>query len=172
MSDLAERLEALIEQNSRDLPTTFPATDEEVKARYLELLAEGHTPPQAAAQCGKTGRYMRSFRSEKSERYDEDFASRYEKIMAPDGEHREALVQNARAALIEAAKSGNVRAIEKILMAYDPDFQFLRPAQFQGDFNIETLVQIMPGIPTPLLQQIREALAIDAARELPDIEAA
>jgi hypothetical protein len=64
-----------------------------------------------------------------------------------------------------------VRAIEKILMAYDPDFQFLRPVAASGDINVENLVQIMPGIPTELLLQMREALRAGQTPELPVIDA-
>ena len=167
MSDLAERLHDLKERNAAPLEPTY--TDEEAKEAFLGLLAEGWPPPQAAAKAQRTATWFRRRRSEGAFNYDAAFAERYEEVMHPEGEHRAALVENARAALIEAAKSGNVRAIEKILMAYDADFHFLRPAAFQGDVNIENFVQLMPGIPTELLLQMREALV--KAKELPVIDA-
>lgn len=166
MSELAERLEALASRNAG------PQTDEEIKERYLELLAEGNMPPEAAKACGRTGRHMRGFRSEKSSRYDPDFALRYEEIMAPGGEFETAIGEIAEHALVQAAQSGNVRAIEKVLMAYHARYQFLRPVNFQGEVNIENFIQLMPGVPTELLQQMREALLAERRKELPVIDAA
>ena len=171
MSDLAERLEALAERNSEPLaPQTYDLTDEEAKAHFLELLSLGNPPPMAAEKAQRTATWFRRRRNPEGRTYDAEFAAKYDEIMAPEGEHREALIQNARAALIEAAKAGNVRAIEKILMAYDPDFAFMRPAAFTGDVNIDKLIQIMPGIPTELLQQMREELVRAKQAELPVIE--
>ena len=168
--DLAERLAALKERNEAPSPpTTYEMGEDELKARYLAALAEGEMPDQAARRLGKTGSYMRSFRSEKSIRYDPDFEEAYEEIMRPDGEHRSALIGIARESLVEAAKAGNVRAIEKILMAYDPDFGFLKPAQFTGDFNVDKLMVVLSDGPTPILQQVRQAL--ESQRALPDVEA-
>lgn len=170
MTDLAERLEALKERNDRPLaPTTYEMSDDELKARYLSLLEEGEMPDQAARTLGKTGSYMRGFRSEKSQRYDYSFVEMYEEVMHPEGPHRAALIGIARESLVEAAKSGNVRAIEKILMAYDPDFGFLKPAQFSGDFNVDKLMVVLGDVPTPILQQVRQAL--ESQKALPDVEA-
>jgi hypothetical protein len=171
--DLREQLEDLSERSyEATLPATWKLTEDELKERYLDLLEEGFVSPDAAKELGKSGTWFRRRMNPKGTNYDPDFALRYEQIMAADGPHREALVGHARAALVKAAKEGNVRAIEKILMAYDPDFTFMRPAAFVGDtYNVDKLVQIMPGIPTHLLEQMREAL-LDARKELPPGEAA
>lgn len=176
MDDLSERLAALKATNEGPLPppdppATWDWTDDQIKDAYLELLAEGYTPPHAAREVGKTGRYMRGFRSEKSPRYDPEFAERYDEIMRPDGEHRAAIVELAREELVKAAQSGNVRAIEKLLMAWDPEFSFLRPAAFTGDVNIDKLMVVMRDLPTPLLEQVREQI-VSQRKALPDIEAA
>jgi hypothetical protein len=170
--DLKERLENLTALNEVELPKAEinPAflTEDEIKVRYLSLLAEGHMQPEAARRCGKTGKQMRAYRSEKSPRYDREFSERYEEIMAPGGEFEESISQIAEHALIDAAKSGNVRAIEKVLMAYHAKYEFLRPTAFTGDtYNVDKLVQIMPGIPTPLLEQMREELL--RQKELPAV---
>jgi hypothetical protein len=91
--------------------------------------------------------------------------------MDPEGEFRSALIDSARSWLADAAKNGNVRAIEKILMAYDPDFQFLRPVSANTEVNIENFVQLMPGIPTEMLQQLKQALLESKQKELPVIDA-
>ncbi len=83
-----------------------------------------------------------------------------------------AIGEIAEHALISAAQSGNVRAIEKVLMAYHARYQFLRPVNFQGEVNIENFIQLMPGVPTELLQQMREALLAERRKELPVIDAA
>lgn len=168
--DLAERLEALKAANDGPAPpTTYEMSEDELKARYLDLLTEGQLPDQAAKALGRTGSYMRGFRSEKSQRYDSDFEEMYEEIMRPDGEHRQALIGIARESLVEAARNGNVRAIEKILMAYDPDFSFLKPVAGSGGMNVENMLVMLGGIPTPVLQQVRQAL--ESQRALPDVEA-
>ena len=170
MNELAQRIDALSELNDAPLPTTFPATEEEKKERYLHLLAEGTPPPEAARQCGETGTWFRRRRNPEGRTYDQDFAERYEEIMRPDGDFEQSIREIAEHALIRAANDGNVRAIEKVLMAYHERYSFLRPAQFQGDtYNVERLVQIMPGIPTHLLEQMREALAEQQMRELPEV---
>lgn len=166
---LSERLASLQERNQEPLPQEPlpPSTEEEVKERFLDYLREGWPPPEAARRCGRTGTWFRRRRSPGSSHYDPEFADRYQEIMRPGGEHQQALVENARAALMEAARLGNVRAIERILMAYDPDFEFLRPAHWRGGdvYNVDKLVQIMPGIPTELLEQMIAAL--EQKRELP-----
>ena len=167
--DLAERLEALASRNDQPIERTY--SDEEAKAEFLELLSQGVTPPKAAQMVGRTATWFRRRRNPEGAHFDEGFRDAYERIMAPDGENRAAIVEDARTALIEAAKAGNVRAIEKLLMAFDPEFSFLRPAQFQGDVNIERLQVLMPNLPTELLMQMREALVAQKAAELPVIDA-
>lgn len=167
--ELRERLEALQEVNERPLiPTTYPMTEDELKERYLDLLQEGFVSHDAAGQLGKTGSWFRGFRSEKSPRYDPEFAACYEEIMAEQGPHREAVVQRARAALMVAVQEGNVRAIEKVLMAYDSDFSFLRPPERSGDINVQNLMIVMKDLPTEILMQARQALE-QKRKELPAV---
>lgn len=169
--DLRERLQALHEQNEESLaPATWEMSEEQLKDAYLELIADGVVPDMAARKLKKTATWFRRRRSPESAHYDEDFALRYDLIRRAGGEYEEALAQRAEAALFRAAEEGNVRAAEKILMAYHPNYSFLRPPGFSGDVTIDKFIQIMPGIPTELLQQMREALA--RQKELPDIEAA
>lgn len=173
--DLAERLEALAQRNSEPLPVpdTWDLTDEELKERYLELISDGVVPDAAARHLKKTGSWFRKFRNSQSSSYDEDFALRYDLLRRPGGEYTEALSERALAAMVKAAEDGNVRAAEKILMAYHPHFSFLRPAAFAGDtYNVDKLVQIMPGIPTHLLEQMISALEEEKRLALPVVDAA
>jgi hypothetical protein len=172
--DLKERLEALSSRNDEPpIPTTYPLSDEELKTRYLDMLEEGLTQQEAAAQLGKTASWLKGFRNPKSPRYDSAHAEMYEEIMALGGPNRRALGERAFASLVKAAEEGNVRAAEKILMAYHEDFQFLRPVAALGDTNIDKLLIVMDGVPTPILEQAREALLQiqQKQRELPVIEA-
>lgn len=169
--DLAGRLDALAELNRVPLPDRAdlnPAlmSDEMLKDRFLEALSHGISPAEAAKALGKTGTWFRRRAKPKSVHYDEDFAERYDAIMAPDGEYRAAIVDNARADLVKAAREGNVRAIEKILMAYDPDFQFLRPQAATGDVNIDKVLVLMNDLPTPVLEQVKRAY-LEGHRALP-----
>jgi hypothetical protein len=169
--DLAERLQALQELNEAPLPHEIPKySDQELKERFEDLLAEGLTQPEAAKRLGKTATQMRYFRSQKSIHFDAEHAKRVEEIMAPDGENRTAMAENALKDLAKAAADGNVRAIEKILMAYHPDFSFMRPPAFSGDVNVEKLMIVMRDLPTPILEQARDAL-LAKKRELPVIDA-
>jgi hypothetical protein len=162
--DLAERLEALKRQN--DGPT-----EEDSKELFLEALTRGVFPHEAAKSAGRTVTWFRHRRSPRSQHYDVDFHMRYDEIMDPDGDFKAALIDQARSWLAKAASDGNVRAIEKILMAYDPDFQFLRPVSAHSEVNIEHFVQLMPGIPTAMLEQIRDALLEAKQKELPVLDA-
>ena len=177
MSDLAERLSDLASRNAQPIADVVIEglgevwNDEDRKDAYLFLLAEGFMPPQAAKKLGTTGTYMRRFRNPVSQKYDKGFAQRFDEIMAPDGEHRTIVAQNTRTAMYEAALGGNVRAQEKILMAYDPEWSFLRPAAVQGDVNVENLMIVMKDLPTEIIQQARDALAAKMQRELPVIDA-
>ena len=141
MSELSERLDALKQKNDGK-------NEQELKDAYLERVAGGEMPEHAARELGKTSTWFRRRRSTNSMHYDHDFAERYEEIMHPEGEHRAALVQKLRSDLMAAASNGNIRAIEKGLMAYDPEFAFLRPVAFAGDFNVDKMMVVMKDIPT------------------------
>ena len=167
--DLKARLQTLAERNSEPLPGREVVSDEEAKERFLDLLGEGVMPEPAARAVGRTPTWFKRRRNPEAANYDEYFADSYAEIMAPDGFHREAVVARARAALVAAAESGNVRAIEKILMAYDPEFNFLRPVAAGDVYNVDKLMLLMGDVPTPVLQQLRAAL--QAQKALPDIEA-
>lgn len=168
--DLAERLEALASRNAEPLPAP-EYSDSEAKDVFLSALEEGKTIPEAASAAGRTATWFRRRRSPSSRNYDVDFANHYDEVMAADGPNREALALRAFTALVKAADSGNVRAVEKILAAYHADFGFLRPAVMQGDVNIDKLIQIMPGVSTETLVAMREELLQARQAELPVIDA-
>lgn len=163
--DLSERLADISSRNAQPIPYT----DEEAKVKFLEFLEDGLIPPEAAAKVGKTNRWVRHWRNPKSVFYDAEFHKRYDEVMA--SEHQMALAGRLRELLLKEAEKGNVRAIEKALMAYDPDFSFLRPQSQIGDINVEKLQVLLPQIPTEMLEQMRDTLIAAKQRELPVIDA-
>lgn len=167
--DLAERLEALRERNDAPVPDETPIyTDAEAKDVFLSALEEGATIPEASKRAGRTATWFRARRKPGARVYDVDFSLAFDEIMAPDGPNREGLTLRIFTALVRAAEEGNVRAQEKILAAYHTDFHFLRPVPLQGDtYNVEKLVQILPGVSTETLMAMREELL--AQRELPEV---
>lgn len=168
--DLAERLDALASRNEEPLPGPR-RTDEEAKEVFLSALEEGKTIPEAAAQAGRTASWFRRRRNPSARTYDVDFTRLYDEIMEVGGSNRENLSLRIFTALVKAAEEGNVRAQEKILAAYHPDFGFLKPALVAGDVNIEKLMVVMRDVPTPLLEQVVQALEAKEKPELPFIDA-
>ena len=132
-------------------------------------LSDGCRPPKPAGSWARPAAGSRGGGPREPRTTTASFAEAYDEVMAPDGPYREAWVSKARDSLLRAAEAGNVRAIEKILMAYDPEFAFLKPAQFTGDFNVDKLMVVLGDVPTPILQQVRQALS--EQRALPDVEA-
>lgn len=163
--DLQERLADIRSRNG-------PPTEDELKAEYLRLLSEGHTSMMAAKELGKTGSWFRKFRKETSEHFDPAFRDTYEEITGPDGLQKRGFAMVGISALVEEAQRGNVRAAEKLLMAYHPDFDFLKPASFSGDVNIENLMLVMKDLPTEVIEQARQHILEKKQRELPVIDAA
>lgn len=143
-----------------------PISDEE-KADFLDLIAQGYTRPEAAKALGRTsGRKFRALCNPHSDYYDPEFAGRYEKLTAAGAEQESAIVERVESALIERAVKDSDRAAEKVLAARDPRYAFLRPKTFTGAINVETLVQILPGVSNETLERmIAEA---EAQKALPE----
>lgn len=163
MSDLADRIDALRSRNDG-------LTDEDAKEAFLEALAQGILPHEASRKAERTLTWFRHRRQPKSRHYDVDFHMRYDEIMDPEGDFRHALIEQARSWLAQAASDGNVRAIEKILMAYDPDFTFLRPAAIQGGLNVEQLQVFFGELPLEKLMELKEAREKARMKELAVID--
>jgi hypothetical protein len=172
IDELREHLSALSERNVQPLRDVAELglesmDDEERKARYLDALADGLTPGEAAEKVGSTSTRMRRFRNPRASRYDEGFTAAYEEIMAENGEHREALLQRLRKAAIEEALRGNARLLEKWLMILDPEWAPFKPQNFQVQVNVEQLKVMLPFASNETLDRmIREA---EGAKELPPV---
>ncbi len=143
-------------------------SDEDAKAKFLENLTEGQTITEAGINAGRTATWFRRRRNPAGSNFDPDFKEAYDTLMAPGGEYKRALVESITDAMIKEARNGNVRAQEKLLMAWSEEFQFLRPQVAQGDWNIDKLQVYLPNVSTETLLTMREELV--KARELPVLE--
>jgi len=166
MSDLADRLEDLKKQNVLGAGLT----DKQAKAKFLERLSEGMTPSEAVKETGRTRTWYRARRNPDAANYDKDFSEAYDRIMAPGGEFKSALVDDVFTALVKSAKEGNVRAQEKILAAYSEDFGYLRPQVTQGPVNVEQLQVFFGELPLEKLLELKNARDAARMKELPVID--
>lgn len=142
-----------------------PITAEQ-KADFLDLIAQGYKRPAAADAVGSTARQFRALCNPQSPFHDAEFAKRYEGLTAPGAEQEEAIVERVESAFIERAVKESDRAAEKVLAARDPRYAFLRPKTFTGALNVETLIQILPGVSNETLERmIAEA---EADKALPE----
>lgn len=115
-----------------------PITDD-LKEKFLDLVASGYTRPEAAAALDSSARQFRSLCNPQSHRYDEDFHRRYSKLTEKDGEHHAGLVERFRAAGIERALRSSDRLLEKYSVIYDPDWAVHKPQSMQINFNIDEI---------------------------------
>lgn len=143
-----------------------PPVTEEQKADFLDLIAQGYSRPAAAQALDCTARQFRALCSRQSPFYDEEFAKRYDGLTEPGGIQEQAVIERVESAFIERAVKDSDRAAEKVLAARDPRYAFLRPKTFTGAINVETLVQILPGVSNETLERmIAEA---EAQKALPE----
>lgn len=169
--DLVERLEALQARNSEPIASeTVPYTDDEAKAAFLALLAMGNPKPLAAAKAQRTLTWFRARRNPQGRSYDERFTEVYDEITAPEGPHESMLGLNAEAAMVRIAEGGNQRAIEKLLMAYHPRYQFLKTQVGQGTWNVEQLQVFFGDLPLKDLLEMKQARQIARTSEMPVID--
>ena len=135
-----------------------PPLDQEAKDRFLDLIAQGYTRPEAAKALGYvSGRKFRALCSSKSDYFDPVFAERYERLTAEGGEHDSMLAERVEAAFVERAVRDSDRAAEKVLAARHPRYAFLRPKTFSGQVNIEQVRLYLQRVPDELLDQMIEA---------------
>tara|TARA_R110000868_G_scaffold45454_2_gene150971 strand:- start:1188 stop:1676 length:489 start_codon:yes stop_codon:yes gene_type:complete len=109
---------------------------DDLKERFLDLVAQGYTRPEAAAALGANPRQLRACCSPQSHRYDDKFAKAYAKLTEKGGEHETGLVERLRTAGIERAIRSSDRLLEKYSIIHDPDWSVHRPQSMQINFNI------------------------------------
>jgi hypothetical protein len=119
---------------------------DDLKERFLDLVAQGYTRPEAAKALGANPRQLRACCSPHSHRYDEKFAKAYAKITEPEGEHHAGLVERLRAAGIERALRSSDSLLMKYSVIYDPDWEVHKPQSMQINFNIDQLRAEFEGL--------------------------
>ncbi len=131
--------------------------DEDMKERFLDLIAEGHSRPEAAKALDASARQFRAMCNPKSRSYDEEFARQYEVLTEKGGEHDTAVAERLRAAgLDRAINRGSDRLLEKYSVIYDPDWAVHRPQAMQINFNkTEQLAVILPELSTEEILELR-----------------
>ena len=128
-----------------------PITDD-LKEKFLDLIASGYTRPEAASALDSSARQFRSLCNPQSHRYDEDFHRRYTKLVEPEGEHHGALVERLRSAGIERALRSSDRLLEKYSVIYDPDWEVHKPQSMQINFNIDEFRNELRSLPDSELE--------------------
>ncbi len=128
-----------------------PVTDD-MKERFLDLIASGHTRPEAAAAVDQSARVFRSICNPKSHRYDEDFAERYAELTVKDGEHDQAMLERLENAAFERALRSSDRLLEKLLINKSPEWAIHRPQAMQINFNVDEFRAEITQQPTATIE--------------------
>ena len=134
-----------------------PLTDD-LKEKFLDLIAQGYTRPEAAAAVDSNARVFRSLCNPQSHRYDEDFHRRYTKLTEKDGEHHHALVERLENAAVERAIRSSDRLLEKLLINKSPEWAIHRPQAMQINFKSEQMAVMLPELSTETLERARQDL--------------
>lgn len=124
----------------------------DLKEKFLDLVAQGYTRPEAAAALGASARQLKACCSPQSNRYDEDFARQYAQITEKGGEHHSGLVERFRAAGIERALRSSDRLLEKYSIIYDPDWEVHKPQSLQINVNVDQLRAEFAQLPDEALR--------------------
>ncbi len=133
--------------------------DEDMKDRFLDLIADGYSRPEAAQALGASPRQFRSMCNPKSHRYDEEFARQYEALTEKGGEHDTAALERLRSATWERALRNSDRMLEKLNVIHDPDWAVHKPQAMQINFNkTEQLAVILPELSTEEILELRQRI--------------
>jgi hypothetical protein len=129
-----------------------PISDD-LKERFLDLVANGYPRQEAAEALGETPRRFRALCSPKSEHYDEAFADEYEALTEKGGEHEAGLVERLRTAGLGRAIRSSDRLLEKYSVIYDPAWHPHRPQALQINVNIDELRAEFAQLPDAALKE-------------------
>ncbi len=144
-----------------------PITDD-LKEKFLDLVASGYTRPEAAAALGASARQLRSLCNPQSHRFDEDFARQYAKLTEKDGEHHQALVERLHNAAVERGLRSSDRLLEKLLITYSDDWKIHRPQAMQINFKVDEMKNVFSELSDETLQKMVAELQ---SKELAQLEA-
>jgi len=146
--------------------------DDEMMNEYVQLIEDGLDPGSAARELGSTGHQFRKLRSPNSQWYMPGFAAQVESALN-SGPHPRNRLERLREHAWKAIEDGNIRMLEKFMLAYDPDFEKLRHSNLRVDGEIKMAVrQMFPGlseddIDRQLAEIQARRLARDSIKQLP-----
>ena len=143
---------------------------EELKDKFLDLIASGYTRPEAASALDASARQFRSLCNPQSHRYDEDFHRQYTKLTEQGGEHHSALVERLHTAAVERGLRSSDRLLEKLLITYHPDWEIHRPQAMQMNFKVDEMKVLFAGLSDDTLQKMVFELEQKKNGDLPVIE--
>ena len=131
---------------------TEPVTDE-TKERFLDLIASGHTRPEAAEALDASARVFRALCNPAGPRYDETFARQYAYLTEDHGEHEQALAERLQDEAIRRGLRSSDRLLEKNLAIYHRRWEIHRPQAFRMEINIDTAKMFLANMPDEMLNQ-------------------
>ena len=134
----------------------YEPIDDFLKERFLELIEQGFTRPEAAESLGQTGSRFRRLTNPMSDQYDEKFAKRYKALVIEGGLGKEALRERLESAAIDRALTSSDRILEKLLMIHDPAWADFKPGNARLEVTGEVLHRLLPTLPMEVLDQIEE----------------
>lgn len=140
---------------------------EDLKEKFLNLIASGYTRPEAAAALDASARQFRSLCNPQSHRYDENFARQYAKLTESGGEHHTALVERLHTAAVERGLRSSDRLLEKLLITYHPDWEIHRPQAMQLNFKVDEMKVLFAGLSDDTLQKMVMELEQKQQAQLP-----
>jgi hypothetical protein len=143
--------------------------DDNLKERFLDLVAQGYTRPEAASALGASARQLRACCNPESRRYDAKFAKQYAKLTEKDGEHQHALAERLQSAAIERGLRSSDRLLEKLLIITHPDWKVHQPQAMQINFRVDEMKNVFAELSDETLEKMIAELQ---AKELRQIEAA
>jgi len=127
---------------------------EDLKEKFLDLIASGYTRPEAAAALDASARQFRSLCNPQSHRYDDDFHRRYTKLTEKDGEHHSAMIERLQTAAIERGLRSSDRLLEKLLITYHPDWSIHRPQAMQINFKVDEMRAVFAELSDDTLEKM------------------
>lgn len=136
--------------------------DEEMKADYVGLLADGLDPGSAAKELGSTGTQFRKLRSPNSQWFDPGFADQVATALSSDARKHNRL-ERLEEAVWRLIEDGNPRMLEKMLYAYHPDFEKLRHTNLRVSGEIVHAAKVL--LPHLSEEEIQSRLADIEQRE-------
>lgn len=142
--------------------------DDEMKAEYVGLIADGLDPGTAAKELGSTGTQFRKHRSPNSVWYDSAFADQVE-AAKNSGQRKANMLERLEEHVWKAIEKGDIRMLEKMLYAYHPDFEKLRHTNLRVSGEIVHAAKVLlPHLSDEEIEnRLADIEAIEGLRMLP-----